>query len=172
MLVAWLVAVTVTPGTAAPDGSATRPVTVASPVWPTAGVARTSPPSARRPTRRTILKSARIGIPFLCPRPTARDRTSGSTRESVGIFTKTTRPAEVLLERAATPRYPGTQFVRPSAGGDDMSLKHELVGPPHQGKDVAGQNGGTGGYRRWLGFDRMRRVAPVTAAPGSAACRS
>src|SRR5262245_35569828 len=65
MLVAWLVAVTVTPGTAAPEESATRPVTVASPDCPTAGVEKTSPASATRATRRMTLKSARIGIPFL-----------------------------------------------------------------------------------------------------------
>src|SRR4029453_16786428 len=69
MLVAWLVAVTVTPGTAAPDESATSPVTVASPVCPAAGAARMSPARAKRPTRRTILKSARIGDSLSLPAP-------------------------------------------------------------------------------------------------------
>src|SRR3954469_10981300 len=81
MLVAWLVAVTVTPGTAAPDESATSPVTVASPVCPTAGVAKTSPPSATRPTRRTMLRSARIGFPFSARGPSP----GGDDLESAGV---------------------------------------------------------------------------------------
>src|SRR4030095_15953059 len=75
MLVAWLVAVTVTPGTAAPDESATSPVTVASPVCPSAGVVRRSPANTTRATRRTTCNSARMGVPFLlaAPRPLERD---------------------------------------------------------------------------------------------------
>src|SRR5262245_47050173 len=88
MLVLWLVAVTVTPGTAAPDESAARPVTVASPVCPTAGVASTRPPSVKRPTRRTILKSARNGIPFPCPRPTAGKNRVGIRGSGPGFYCK------------------------------------------------------------------------------------
>src|SRR4030095_7044472 len=84
MLVAWLVAVTVTPGTAAPDESATSPVTVASPVCPAAGVARMSPARAKRPTRRTILKSARIGDSLSLPRPNRR--TIRTARELSGYL--------------------------------------------------------------------------------------
>src|SRR6185503_1298243 len=65
MLVAWLVAVTVTPGAAAPDESDTSPVTVASPVWPAAGVASTSPAIAIRLARRTNWNTTRIRASLL-----------------------------------------------------------------------------------------------------------
>src|SRR4026207_2536817 len=87
MLVAWLVALTVTPGTAAPDESATSPVTVASPVCPTAGVVRTSPASARGPTRRRTRRSVRIGIPFLLAAPRPPERHDSERAGVVPVFT-------------------------------------------------------------------------------------
>src|SRR3954466_3459543 len=82
MLVAWLVAVTVTPGAAAPDESDTSPVTVASPVWPAAGAASASPEIATRLTRRTNWNTTRIG-PSLPRFPGGRE-----TRSCVGFTAK------------------------------------------------------------------------------------
>src|SRR5436190_9824454 len=61
MLVAWLTAVTVRPGTAPPDSSDTMPVTVARPVWAAAVVLRRSPASAMKLNRGTQFADARIG---------------------------------------------------------------------------------------------------------------
>src|SRR6266487_3292129 len=61
MLVAWLTAVTVRPGTAPPDSSDTMPVTVARPVWAAAVVLRRSPASAMKLNRGTKFADARIG---------------------------------------------------------------------------------------------------------------
>jgi hypothetical protein len=51
-LVAWFVAVTVTPGTEAPDSSVMTPVIDAAPVWAMAGAARTSRTASRAITVR------------------------------------------------------------------------------------------------------------------------
>src|SRR5436190_24150525 len=61
MLVAWLTAVTVRPGTAPPDSSDTMPVTVARPVWAAAVILRRSPASAMKLNRGTKFADARIG---------------------------------------------------------------------------------------------------------------
>src|SRR5207249_577549 len=61
MLVAWLTAVTVRPGTAPPDSSDTMPVTVARPVWAAAVVLRRSPASVMKLSRGTKFADTRIG---------------------------------------------------------------------------------------------------------------
>src|SRR4029453_1275788 len=59
MLVAWLVAVTVRPGTAAPDSSDTMPVIEAKPVCAPAAVGRTGVASATRVSWRANSRIAR-----------------------------------------------------------------------------------------------------------------
>src|SRR3989442_3215970 len=82
MFVAWLTAVTVRPGMAAPDASDTMPVTVARPVCAATGVVRVSPPSARKLSRRTTLEMVRIGSSSsLLAAAAARCR-----RPSAGLF--------------------------------------------------------------------------------------
>jgi CubicO group peptidase (beta-lactamase class C family) len=54
-----------------------------------------------------------------------------------------------------------THAVRRSAGRDDMSIGMNWLIRRVNGVDVVWHNGGTGGYRTWLGFDRTRRVAAV-----------
>jgi serine-type D-Ala-D-Ala carboxypeptidase/endopeptidase len=54
-----------------------------------------------------------------------------------------------------------THIVRRSAGPDGMSIGMNWVIRRVKGRDVVWHNGGTGGYRTWLGFDKGRRIAAV-----------
>jgi serine-type D-Ala-D-Ala carboxypeptidase/endopeptidase len=54
-----------------------------------------------------------------------------------------------------------THVVRRSAGRDDMSIGMNWVIRRLNGTEVVWHNGGTGGYRTWLGFDKSRKVAAV-----------
>jgi CubicO group peptidase (beta-lactamase class C family) len=54
-----------------------------------------------------------------------------------------------------------THVVRRSAGRDDMSVGMNWLIRRMDGKEVVWHNGGTGGYRTWLGFDKSRKVAAI-----------
>jgi serine-type D-Ala-D-Ala carboxypeptidase/endopeptidase len=54
-----------------------------------------------------------------------------------------------------------THVVRRSAGRDDVSIGMNWVISRINGREVIWHNGGTGGYRTWLGFDKARRTAAV-----------
>ena len=80
-----------------------------------------------------------------------RRRTSGSTihRSLVGI----------------SPPLPGL-----SAGRAEMSIGMRWHIRHATGRNVVGHNGGTGGYRTWMGFDKSRKVAAIVltnSTPGN-----
>jgi serine-type D-Ala-D-Ala carboxypeptidase/endopeptidase len=54
-----------------------------------------------------------------------------------------------------------THMVRRSMGRDDQSIGMNWVINRTKGKEVVWHNGGTGGYRTWLGFDKARKVAAI-----------
>ena len=54
-----------------------------------------------------------------------------------------------------------THMVRRSINQDDDSIGMNWVITRKNGKEVIWHNGGTGGYRTWLGFDKARRIAAV-----------
>ena len=54
-----------------------------------------------------------------------------------------------------------THTIRRSAGRDDMSIGMNWVIRRMNGTEVVWHNGGTGGYRTWLGFDKTRKVAAI-----------
>jgi serine-type D-Ala-D-Ala carboxypeptidase/endopeptidase len=54
-----------------------------------------------------------------------------------------------------------THIVRRSAGRDDMSIGMNWIIRRLNGREVVWHNGGTGGYRTWLGFDKSRKVAAI-----------
>ena len=50
----------------------------------------------------------------------------------------------------------------PSLGGPRRNVdRHGLDIRHASGRDVVWQNGGTGGYRTWIGFDKSRKVAAI-----------
>jgi serine-type D-Ala-D-Ala carboxypeptidase/endopeptidase len=54
-----------------------------------------------------------------------------------------------------------THMVRRSINRDEDSIGMNWVITRKNGKEVIWHNGGTGGYRTWLGFDKARRIAAV-----------
>lgn len=52
-----------------------------------------------------------------------------------------------------------THVVRRSAGRGDMSIGMNWLIRRLEGREVVWHNGGTGGYRSWIGFDKARKVA-------------
>jgi len=54
-----------------------------------------------------------------------------------------------------------THAARQSAGRPDMSIGLNWHIRTTDGQDVVWHNGGTGGYRTWIGFDPRRRIAAV-----------
>ena len=55
-----------------------------------------------------------------------------------------------------------THAVRASAGRPDMSIgMNWILRRVSDQQEIVWHNGGTGGYRTWLGFDKQRRIAAV-----------
>jgi CubicO group peptidase (beta-lactamase class C family) len=54
-----------------------------------------------------------------------------------------------------------THAVRRSAGRDDTSIGMNWLIRRTNGREIVWHNGGTGGYRTWLGFDKTRRIAAI-----------
>src|SRR6266487_394390 len=131
MLVAWLTAVTVRPGTAPPDSSDTMPVTVARPVWAAAVVLRRSPASAMKLNRGTKFADARIGDSLV---GIPGDGHGGSVPENQrGVQTPTSQrsftgfvPSELQFQRATLfkgglPTARGTSRTGRSLGRDEAA---------------------------------------------------
>ena len=66
-------------------------------------------------------------------------------------------PGEGRLQRVMQQ----THTVRRSTSQDGQSIGMNWVISRIKGKEVIWHNGGTGGYRTWLGFDKARRIAAV-----------
>ncbi|MEH3033616.1 MAG: serine hydrolase [Aeromicrobium erythreum] len=71
--------------------------------------------------------------------------------------------AAALAQALAQDRAPGLGALEPTA---DFGLRGVRIGAawltsPRPGGDVVWHNGGTGGFRTWLGIDRTRRLAVV-----------
>jgi len=54
-----------------------------------------------------------------------------------------------------------THRVRRSTNQDEQAIGMNWVINRMKGKEVIWHNGGTGGYRTWLGFDKARKIAAV-----------
>ncbi len=54
-----------------------------------------------------------------------------------------------------------THVARRSAGREDMSIAMNWLIRRINGREVVWHNGGTGGYRTWIGFDKSRKVAAI-----------
>jgi D-alanyl-D-alanine-carboxypeptidase/D-alanyl-D-alanine-endopeptidase len=54
-----------------------------------------------------------------------------------------------------------THRIRRSAGRPEMDIGLAWLIRHVDGHDVIWHNGGTGGYRTWIGFDKARRTAAV-----------
>ena len=59
-----------------------------------------------------------------------------------------------------------THVVRRSIG-KDMSIGMNWITRSLNGRDVVWHNGGTGGYRTWLGFDKTRKVGAIVLGNSS-----
>ena len=53
-----------------------------------------------------------------------------------------------------------THVVRRSVG-KDMSIGMNWLIRSMNGREVVWHNGGTGGYRTWIGFDKTRKIAAI-----------
>jgi len=60
-----------------------------------------------------------------------------------------------------------THERRRAAGSPDMSIGLAWHIRHADGRDIVWHNGGTGGYRTWLGFDKGRRVAAIVLTNSS-----
>jgi D-alanyl-D-alanine-carboxypeptidase/D-alanyl-D-alanine-endopeptidase len=54
-----------------------------------------------------------------------------------------------------------THAIQRSTGRDDMSVGMNWLIRRVNGREVVWHNGGTGGYRSWIGFDKTRSIAAI-----------
>jgi D-alanyl-D-alanine-carboxypeptidase/D-alanyl-D-alanine-endopeptidase len=62
-----------------------------------------------------------------------------------------------------------THTARASTGSDAAAIGMGWVLRKMGGREVLWHNGGTGGYRTWMGFDKTRKVAAIVLTNSSLA---
>jgi serine-type D-Ala-D-Ala carboxypeptidase/endopeptidase len=86
---------------------------------------------------------------------------AGALRSTMNDMLKFTRanldPSGGRLQRVMQQ----THVIRRSAGRDDMSIGMNWLIRRLNGREVVWHNGGTGGYRSWIGFDKARKIASI-----------
>jgi serine-type D-Ala-D-Ala carboxypeptidase/endopeptidase len=81
-----------------------------------------------------------------------------STMNDMLVFAKANlTPSAGRLQRVMQQ----THQARKAAGGPTMSIGLGWHIRHLDGRDVVGHNGGTSGYRTWIGFDKARKVAAI-----------
>lgn len=85
---------------------------------------------------------------------------AGALRSTMNDMLKFLR-ANLDTSEARLPRLmQHTHVVRRSVG-KDMSIGMNWLTRSMSGRDVVWHNGGTGGYRTWIGFDKSRRIGAI-----------
>jgi len=85
---------------------------------------------------------------------------AGALRSTINDMLKFAR-ANLDTSGARLPRLMQQTHVVRRSVGKDMSIGMNWIIRSTNGRDVVWHNGGTGGYRTWLGFDKTRKVAAI-----------
>jgi len=85
---------------------------------------------------------------------------AGALRSTMNDMLKFAR-ANLDSSGARLPRLMQQTHVVRRSVGKDMSIGMNWLIRSLNGRDVVWHNGGTGGYRTWLGFDKTRKIAAI-----------
>lgn len=88
---------------------------------------------------------------------------AGALRSTMNDMLKFAR-ANLDSSGARLPRLMRQTHAVRRAVGKDMSIGMNWIIRSMNGRDVVWHNGGTGGYRTWLGFDAKARIAAIVLA--------
>lgn len=85
---------------------------------------------------------------------------AGALRSTMNDMLKFLR-ANLDTSEARLPRLMQQTHVVRRSVGKDMSIGMNWLTRSMSGRDVVWHNGGTGGYRTWIGFDKSRRIGAI-----------
>jgi len=88
---------------------------------------------------------------------------AGALRSTMNDMLKFLR-ANLDTSGARLPRLMQQTHVVRRSVGKDMSIGMNWLTRAMNGREVVWHNGGTGGYRTWIGFDKMRKVGAIVLA--------
>ena len=88
---------------------------------------------------------------------------AGALRSTMNDMLKFAR-ANLDTSGARLPRLMQQTHVVRRSVGKDMSIGMNWMIRSMNGREVVWHNGGTGGYRTWLGFDKTRKIAAIVLA--------
>jgi len=88
---------------------------------------------------------------------------AGALRSTMNDMLKFAR-ANLDTSGARVPRLMQQTHIVRRPVGKDMSIGMNWIIRSMNGREVVWHNGGTGGYRTWIGFDKTRKIAAIVLA--------